>query len=286
LISEASGITSIIVGPLVSTSFFVIAVIIIYRYVSMTRNRENALLAATLISFGPYSFYFSCFYTESLFLLLVSLSFYYMHKENWLAAGICGALLSATRPTGVLIFFPLLVKMVTSYDGDKNFFNLAKHIVWDEKKVLSLLIVPFGLFAYATYLYFLLGDPFAFKNVQIAWGREFSNPIVVLFRGLTGSMAHKYLALWGLFGIACSAYLFFQKKYSEAIFGFALITISASTAVFSLQRFFFGSLVLFLAMSDIISRSKIIKWPVTCFLGSINVLLLLLWFLGKYSVMQ
>lgn len=287
VISDVTGIGSSVVGPLVSTVFFIVAVMVIFRYVSMTRNRDNAILAVTIVSFGPYSFYFSCFYTEALFLLLVACSFYFLEKKEWLAAGVCGALLSATRPTGVLIFFPLLVKMATSYDGDKKcLLNLAKNIITDEKKILALSIVPLGLFAYATYLYFLVGDPFAFKNVEIAWDRNFSNPLSVLYKGFTGSVAHKYLAFWGTLGLACSVYLFNNKKYSEAIFGFVLITISASTAVFSLQRYFIGSFVLVLALSDIIGKSKNLKWPAMCFLCSMNVLLLFMWFLGKHSVMQ
>jgi len=287
LISETAGITSIIIGPIVSSVFFIIAVMVIFQYVSLTRNREDAILAVTLISFGPYSFYFSCFYTESLFLLLVALSFYFMEKEKWIAAGVCGALLSATRPTGVLVFFPILVKMIMSYDsGKEGLINLAKRIIRDEKKVLALSIVPLGLFAFATYLYFLIGDPFAFKNVEIAWERDLSNPVVVLYRGFSGSLAHKYLALWGTFGIACSVFLYYQKKYSEAIFGFVLLSISASTAVFSLPRYFVGSLVLVLAVSDIVGKRNSIKWPVICFLSTMNILLLLLWFLGKYSVIQ
>lgn len=287
VISDVTGIASTVVGPLVSTVLFIAAVMVIFRYATLTRNRDNAILAVTIFSFGPYSFYFSCFYTEALFLLLVACSFYYLEKKEWLAAGLCGALLSATRPTGVLIFFPLLVKMITSYDADKKSLpSLARHIFSDEKKILALSVVPLGLFSYATYLYFLVGDPFAFKNVEIAWDRDFSNPLIVLYKGLTGSMAHKYLAFWGILGMACSAYLYHNKKYSEAIFGFVLITISASTAVFSLQRYFIGSFVLVLALSDIIGKSNSIKWPGTCFMCSMNVLLLFLWFLGKHSVMQ
>lgn len=287
LISDTTGITSFKVGPIVSSVFFIVAVIVIFQYVSLTRNRDDAILAVTLVSFGPYSFYFSCFYTESLFLLLVASSLYFLEKEKWIATGVCGALLSATRPTGVLIFFPMMVKMIMSYDGgNENLLNLPKKIISDEKKVLALSIVPIGLFAFATYLYFLMGDPFAFKNVEVAWGRDLSNPVAVLYRGFTGSLAHKYLALWGAFGIACSAFLYYRKKYSEAIFGFVLISISASTAVFSLPRYFVGSFVLVLAISDIIGKKNSIKWPVVCFLSTMNILLLLLWFLGKYSVMQ
>ena len=135
VISDVTGIASTVVGPLVSTVLFIAAVMVIFRYATLTRNRDNAILAVTIFSFGPYSFYFSCFYTEALFLLLVACSFYYLEKKEWLAAGLCGALLSATRPTGVLIFFPLLVKMITSYDADKKSLpSLARHIFSDEKK--------------------------------------------------------------------------------------------------------------------------------------------------------
>jgi hypothetical protein len=56
----------------------------------------------------PTSFFFSAFYSESLYLLLVLAAFYSGWRQKWWLAGMIGFLIALTRPVGFIIFFPLL----------------------------------------------------------------------------------------------------------------------------------------------------------------------------------
>ena len=271
-------------GVVVSTILLIVAIVFIISYISSTRDRSTAISAAILVAFGPYSFYFSSLYSESLFILLTIICFYYLEKEKWIKCGIFGALLSLTRPTGVLFVVPLLIKMVFPQLKERQgLFDIAKSILIDEKKILSLLLIPAGLFAYMTFLYFHMGDPFAFKHVQIAWGRLNGNPFIVLYNALIGNgprggIESQYLALWGLLGLVCSVYLFLQKRFAEGAFGLLCILIPMMSKVISLPRFFIGTVVLIFSLNDIINRFEKVKWPIIIALSAANISLLFLWF--------
>ncbi len=281
-----TGLSAGYAGVISSTIFLVIALVFVFRYISITRNSCYAFSVIVLMAFGPYSFYYSSLYTESLFVALTAICFYFLEKERWLLCGIFGALLSATRPVGVFFFIPLLLKIITPYViKHESLFGTIKSVINNEKQVFSLLLVPAGLFAYMTYLYFYVGDPFAFQHIQISWGRENGNPFIVLYRGLLGQGAFggiqsQYLSLWGLLGLVLSGYLIIQKRYYEGIFALFCILIPMTSNVQSLPRYLMGSVVLVYAINDILSRFNKFKWPIIAALSSINVLLLFLWFSG------
>jgi len=271
-------------GVVVSTMLLIVAIVFIIKYISTTRDRSSAISAAILVAFGPYSFYFSSLYTESLFILLTVICFYYLEREEWIKCGIFGALLSSTRPTGVLFIVPLLIKMVFPCVKERqSLFGIAKSILIDERKLLSLLLIPAGLFAYMMFLYFHVGDPFVFNNVQIAWGRVSGNPFEVLNNGLIGRgsggwVASQYLALWGLLGLVCSVYLFMQKRFTEGTFGLLCLLMPMMSSIMAMPRYFIGTLVLIFSLNDIINRFEKFKWPIIIILSAANISLLFLWF--------
>lgn len=274
-------------GFIVSSIFLVISLYFIIKYLSLTRDKDNAITAAILVALGPYSFYFSCLYTESLFILLVILCFYYMQKENWILCGIFGALLSATRATGVLLFISLFIKIVTPYIREhRSIKYIIIEIIKDGKKLFGLILFPAGLFSYMTFLYFYMGDAFAFKHVEIAWGRTNSNPFKTLFYGLIGKGAFggnisRYLAIWGVIGIIGSIYLFIHNKIEEGVFGFLCIIVPMMSNIQSLPRYFIGTLVLIFSFNDLLNKLKGYKWPVVALLCMSNILLLFLWYGGQ-----
>jgi Gpi18-like mannosyltransferase len=280
--SMLTGLKTNYSGVIVSTVFLIIALFFVIKYVSLTRDTSHALTAAILLGLGPYSFYFASLYTESLFLLLAVLCFYCLEKEKWLLCGIFGALLTATRPTGILFVFAFLIKIfVVEFNKQKNIFKIIKDFFTNEKKLLALLLIPVGLFSYMTFLYFWVGDPFAFIHIQLAWARESANPLKLIVDGLTGKTGfyYQYLAAWAASGLICSAYLFKQKRFAEGTFGLLIIVVPLMLGnLLAIQRFFVGSFVLVLAVNDIINRFPTYKWVIITFLCTINISLLFLWF--------
>jgi hypothetical protein len=110
----------------------------------------------------PVSYFFSLPLTESLFLLLTVGSFYAAKRERWLVAGLLGAVASATRVTGVLLFPALALLYWETYRTLKPRLNF-----------LPLLLIPAGLLSFMFFLYRTTGNAFAFRDITVeAWGRR------------------------------------------------------------------------------------------------------------------
>jgi hypothetical protein len=233
-----------------------------------------------LLAFGPYSFYFSSLYTEAMFIMLIAMSFYFIEKRQWLACGVTGALLTAVRPTGVFIVFVVLIKLITIYREEKMpISKIIPSILKDHQQVSCLALIPAGLAAYMTFLYFFVGDPLAFQRIQIAWFRVATNPLYLLYSGFTGSAHWVYLATWGLAGLALSLYLIKAKRYGEGLFGLLIMLVPMSSALMSLPRYLVGSLVLLLAFNDFaVLNFKKYYWFVYGLLALFNLYLLIRWF--------
>ncbi|MDR3562973.1 MAG: hypothetical protein P4N59_16280 [Negativicutes bacterium] len=277
--SWLTGFNTYIAGVILSTILFTIAILFILKYIKLTRKDSVAPSAIFLMAFGPYSFYFSSLYTESLFILLVILGFYFMEKEKWLICGIMGALLSATRPTGIVFELVLFTRFIElSLKRGESLTFALKEIAFSEKKRLALLLIPAGLFVYMTFLYFHVGDPLAFMHVEVAWGREFGDPIKLLYRALTGNEQSIYLAIWEIVGFTGVAFLIVKKRYAEGVFGFFCVMLPAMSSLLAMPRYIVGSLVLPLAFNDFVNQYEKLKWLIVIVLGAANIHLLFLWF--------
>ena len=100
-------------------------------------------------------------FTESLFLLLTVGCFYAAKREWWWTAGIIGALASATRVTGILLLPALVLLYWQTYRTLRPRTNF-----------LPLLLIPTGLLSFMYFLYFITGNPLAFKDIAAVWGRH------------------------------------------------------------------------------------------------------------------
>ena len=88
--------------------FFLLSLIVIYKLVRLDFKNNVAILTILAILVFPTSFFFASIYSESLFLLLTILSFYFARKKKWILASIFGLLLTATRIVGIAIL-PALI---------------------------------------------------------------------------------------------------------------------------------------------------------------------------------
>ena len=78
-----------------------LALCFVYRYLMLIgAQRSTSLLVIALMCCMPQSLAFSVPYSEGLFLLLLAAAMYYTRREQFLAAGVSAALLSATRANG------------------------------------------------------------------------------------------------------------------------------------------------------------------------------------------
>lgn len=101
-VRQALGVSAITAGVLVSNLAFIAALLLIYEYARVLGlSCRVGIMTVLVVCFVPQSFIFSAVYTESVFLLLLVAAMYALRQNRYLTAGLCAALLSATRANGI-----------------------------------------------------------------------------------------------------------------------------------------------------------------------------------------
>ncbi len=159
-------------GLFISNISFLTALIGIWKLIKIDYKSDIAKIAILLLLIFPTSFYFGAFYTESFFLALTVWAFYAARRRRWLIAGLLGAVLTATRITG-LAFFPAVAYEIWRAKKEKPKLNLLLPI-------LSLIFIPFGLGIYMLYLNKATGNPLEFFSSITIFGQQRSTNLVLL----------------------------------------------------------------------------------------------------------
>jgi Gpi18-like mannosyltransferase len=154
-----------LVGIIISNLIFIAALWFLYKLVRIDYSAKIGWLTIAILLVFPTSFYFGAVYTESLFLFLSVATFYFARKEKWWLAALFGILACSTRVFGVLLLPALLIDV----------FQTKKNL----RQWYPLLLIPAGLLLYMGYLYFTVGDPLAFYNLQSLIGEHRQKGIVL-----------------------------------------------------------------------------------------------------------
>jgi Gpi18-like mannosyltransferase len=220
-------------GVLLSTLLLLPALFLLHRTaLAFGLDAKAADRTVFYVAAFPVSYFFSLPLTESLFLLLTVGSFYAAKRERWLVAGLLGALASATRVTGVLLFPALALVYWETYRTLRPRLNF-----------LPLLLVPAGLLSFMFFLYRTTGNAFAFRDITVeAWGRRpqfflttllsyLTNPLVVAepwdFRLLNFLAASAALA--------CGLVLLKRRAWSLACYALASTLVALSNSLLHSQ---------------------------------------------------
>ena len=262
-------------GLIISNVCLLLSCYVLYKLIEMQWGLKLAFRSVKYLFLFPVSFIFSGVFTESLYLLLSLLCFYLAKRRQWWLAGLCGALLSAARPLGVLIALPLLFEYFQSIEFKPRSVRFNS---------LFLLLVPLGLAAFCLYNYQVTGDLFFFKTNQAAWDRELMNPIVALWQALTqgiGEPSFKKLLEVGFFIATFALLSLFYKKigFSYWLLGMYSIFIPLSAGVASMPRFTLTIFPLFIVLAMLSSSKRWNRW-LTFALGSLQGALMVLWCTG------
>jgi hypothetical protein len=145
---------------------------IFYRWVSEKWDKGVALKSLIALAVFPTSFFLISAYSESTLLFLVVSILLFSSRRRWILAAIMAGLASAARPTGILLW-PLLFGLWWFDNPDKP---------KSRREFLALLFLPpLGLILFSVYLYFQVGNPFAWFQAQSSAGREIISPINLLW---------------------------------------------------------------------------------------------------------
>ncbi|EOD56835.1 hypothetical protein [Aeromonas molluscorum] len=226
---------------------------------------ETARFGVWLLAFSPFSAYFVSGYTEPMFMALMIGMFLFAYREQWMMVAVLGILISSTRNLGVMMVFPVLILAVQAY-GIREFLRFSERTL---KVILTLWLIPFGLFAYMVYLYHLMGDALAFKHIQVAWGRHMDSPLDWWMSGFELGGRKAYLSIMVMFGWALNGYLFYKKRWAEATLMFICCTIPLMTGLNAMPRYMFGLYPTLLAIILLTHRWPAIRPAVLCLSGMV-----------------
>jgi hypothetical protein len=233
----------------------------------MRGERAYWLFAFGVVA-GPFSFLFSLSYSEGLFILLTLLALRALQRSDYVAAGAWGALVSATRVTGLLIGLAILVQaIVDQLRAGTRPAALPLALLADRRLLLAGLLVPLGLIAFMLHLKLLMGDGLAFSHVQVGWGRTLANPLVNWWEtfstgwpftdGFGVFNAHAWMAA---IAVALSVALATTGRWAAAAFCLAALLVSLSAGLTSTTRFVTGFAPLGIPIAEAIARSRWATW--------------------------
>jgi hypothetical protein len=201
----------------------------------------------------PVSYFFSVPLTEALFLMLTVCSFYAAKKENWWAAGALGAFASAARVTGVILLPALLILSWQMYRSLQI------------KKILGLLLVPVGLWAFMLYSWWACGDPLAFRTAVARWGRKADFLLTAFGKYLIHP--HTIIEPWNfnllnaasaLLCLFCVYVLIRRREWALAAYGFMAIFLPLSSGLLqSMDRYALIIFPMYMALGIVAKSERI-----------------------------
>lgn len=283
MISMLTGMDVDHAGFLASNICYFIACLYSYHYILTTRrNEEEGWYYIALMTWGICGFYDGILYTEAMYLMFLTMSFCYLKDRQFIRMGVCGALMSATRNTGVFFVFVILSDQIHEWrlqrKRDPQFaVGLLPYLLSQGKLVLGTMMVPAGLFAYMQYLYLHTGDGFAFVHIQKAFMKDTRAGIVNVwlrvFRLYRGQVwVYAYLAALILILIL----ILLNRRNDERIWGVLNWLIPQQRGLGSMQRYFHTCVVVELTFCDFCMKWK--RW--------VRILILILLFLANCVTMN
>jgi len=162
----------LLTGLFISHLSLLIALYYLYQLVRLDNSASVSQKTLLLLLLFPTSFFFGSLYTESLFLMFVVTSFYFMRTHHPIKAILMATLASATRIIGVFLIPALILER---YDSISKKSDRTKP--WG---YLPYLFPAAGLLSYMYYLGTKFADPLYFLNAQPAFGADRSTDKIIL----------------------------------------------------------------------------------------------------------
>lgn len=161
--------SELVSGLIISSSAAIASYYFLFKLLELKKYSLSAIKKiSVLILFSPISVYFMLVYTESLFLLITVLFFYFLEKKDLNKAAIFGFLASTTKLVGITLVIPLLWHLIFS-KSKKNYLDI---FIQSAKPFLG-----FGWYLAINQLYF--GNPFQFLSIQKQnWYKQAINPVM------------------------------------------------------------------------------------------------------------
>jgi hypothetical protein len=250
----------------------------IYGFLLLVRKQMDSTAdhfkAGSLVAFNPYIIYAHAGYAEPLYFALAAFAFILAERKHWIASGIAGALLSATRFVGFL--FAISYAIVSLRDSNWRRYDL--------NKLMGLLLCPLGTVLFMLYMYRLNGDALVQLHIQVVWQKTPGNPFGILVTALS---SHHWPRVWGvmvLIGLAASVWLCKLRKPEFGIYLALSILIPFSASYWAIARYIWWQPPFLYAIHCALKRYPAV-WPIyTAFASGMASFMIWGWFSGHNFV--
>lgn len=237
-----------------------------YELVRIDYGRKTALNSVISISVFPFAFFFGAIMTESVFFMTAAMTFYYIRKHNWFAAGICGAFCAFSRMIGVFMVVPAFIEWADCY---KPFTARRDEFCSLLVKVLPMLSAFVGIAAYLFINYSVTGDAFKFMEYQNKYWNHtncyFGSTISDIFEYALNPDTREMLriSIWipeaVIFTAAAIALIYsaycLRGMYTIYLAGYIIINCSV-TWLISGARYMSAAVPLFIVCGHIMRKNK------------------------------
>ncbi len=259
-------------GFLISNLAFLLSLLVFYKLLSLDYSDKQVKTSILALLLFPASFFFGSIYSESLFLLLLLVSFYFARKKQWLLASFFGSLLTLTRFVGICIFPILIYEFYKSKDWSIK--NFIKSGIW---------ATPAGLVLYSIYNQLEEGNFLYFIKVQ---GNFLNNRSVDSFI-FFGQTIYRYIKIiittssshfeWWIALLEIVSFIFIalviiyalkkRVRFSYILFSFLAVLIPASSGTFSaLPRYILVAFITYIVIGVTNKKIKILYFSISAVL--------------------
>jgi Gpi18-like mannosyltransferase len=149
------GLSFEVAGVLISNFAFVGALCLLYTWVRDNHSEDTARWTIAIACLFPTSIFATTIYTEGLYLLLSTAALQAFDQKRYALTSFCGALATATRPTGIALIPALILA------------------AWKQRRppiaYFAGLATATGLILFSLYCAIQFSDPLAFIHGQKEW---------------------------------------------------------------------------------------------------------------------
>ena len=243
---------------IVSNLFFILAAIFLYKLIRLDYDEETSFRAIKYLFIFPAAFLFSAALSESLFLFLIVVCFYFARNERWFLTGFFGMLVTLTKPFGFIILIPIAYEYIMMKKKEKKLTILEKI-----RDVCSISLIPLGLVLFATYTYFVIGDFFAYPHIKaigIGWQDHLESPLRVVISSLaSGLIGYVWGAIASILVILFLMYFYKKVRFSYFLSGLLIVIfcISYTGTLTGALRYYTAIFPIYIIFGQLSSNRKL-----------------------------
>lgn len=247
----------LIAGYIVSFFITILLSIMFYKLTLLDYSKRVARLTILFLFIFPTSFFLHIPYTESLFILLSVLAFYFVRKKYYWLSFLFISLASLTRVVGLALIPGIFVEMLIL---DRENFNKISIYRKFNFLFFGLLLSISGFLVYLFVNYFIFGNPLYFTMAEKQnWYTTFSpfgQGLISAFQSLSWRVGLEKIMLgYGqiiafILGIVMSIYVLFKVRLSYGLYMlFVLWSSWAMSFWLSMPRYIISLFPMFIVLA-------------------------------------